>query len=81
MNTNRKNHLEQYIEAQETVKTQRRIIASLQKEYDVSQQRVAGVQHILQSRDKRIGELEAELFMLRPSQRDLNETDCLPERP
>ena len=66
MNANRGNHLEQFIEAQETVKTQRRIIASLQKELDVAQHRIAGAQHILQSRDKRIGELEAEVFMLRP---------------
>ncbi len=53
-------------EAQETVKTQRRIIASIQKELDVATHRIAGAQHILQARDKRIGELEAELFMLQP---------------
>lgn len=65
MNANRHNHLVQYVEAQATVRSQTRMIATLQKDVDITKQRLAGMSQVVSSRDARIAELETELILLR----------------
>ena len=74
INANKDNHLRLYTEAQTTVHSQKLIIAGIQKELDVAQQRLSGMGHILRGRDARIVELESELFMHRPPP-DMQEGD------
>jgi len=70
MNANRDNHLQQFFNLQKetaaTERSQKLIIAELQKRVDAAENRTSGLEHIIRLRDTRIQELETELFALRP---------------
>lgn len=68
MNANRQNHLQQYTEQVEENRSLRLTNARLQKELDISRQRLSGMKQVMRSRDERILELETSLIMLAPQE-------------
>lgn len=77
MNDNRDNHLQQFFNLQQetagTERSQKLIIAELQKRVDAAETRTSGLEHIIRLRDARIQQLETELFALRPPAADMQE--------
>lgn len=79
MNANRDNHLQQFLnlqqEAAATERSQKLIIAELQKRVDAAENRTGGLEHIIRLRDARIQQLETELFTLQPPVADMQEEE------
>jgi len=77
MNENQDNHLQQLLnliqETAATERSQKLIIAELQKRVDAAENRTGGLEHIIRLRDARIQELETKLFALRPPAADMQE--------
>ena len=69
MNDNQDNHLQQFLNLQQETaaieRSQKLIIAELQKRVDAAENRTSGLEHIIRLRDIRIQQLETELFALR----------------
>lgn len=77
MNENQDNHLQQLLKLiQETAATERSqklIIADLQKQLDVAKAKQAGQEHLIRVRDAKIQHLETELYALQPLAADVQE--------
>ena len=70
MNSNQDNHLQQYLDlvhtSAATERSQKLMIAELQKQLDIAKARVVSQEHLIRIRDGRIQQLETELFTLQP---------------
>ena len=79
MNVNQDNHLQQFLNLQQdaaaTERSQKLIIANLQKQLDVAKAKMTGQEHLIRVRDAKIQRLETELYALRPPAADLQERE------